>query len=185
MMDREAALALIEENVKNPNLIKHMLATEACMRSMALRFGEDPAVWGLAGLLHDLDVEMTAGVESDHGKITSRILEERSIPQPIIQAVKAHVGLIPSEGRMERALYCCDPLTGFLVACALMVKEPVPRKISSVDVLFALRRFKEKRFAAGASREQIQSCTRLGLSLEEFLDIGIKAMSSIANVLGL
>ncbi|MCD6310616.1 MAG: HDIG domain-containing protein [Candidatus Eremiobacteraeota bacterium] len=181
-MDRKRALELIKKHVKNPNLQKHMLATEAVMKALANHFGEDEELWGLTGLLHDLDVEETQKTPEKHGYLTAEYLKKEDVPEEMIHAILAHSGKVSCKSRMDKALYAADPLTGFIVACALVASG---RKLSSIDVKFAMRRMKEKRFAMGASREQMKSCTDLGLTLAEFTRIGIEAMQKIHIQLGL
>lgn len=181
-MNREEALKLVQEMVPQKNLVKHMLAAEAVMKALAKRFNEDEEKWGLAGLLHDLDYAETYDDPDTHALRTAEILREKGVSEDIVEAILGHNDKHPRNTLMAKALYAVDPLTGFLVACALMTPE---KKMSSVDVGFALRRFKEKAFAKGASREQMKSCEDMGLTLEEFLEIGIKAMQEIAPELGL
>jgi putative nucleotidyltransferase with HDIG domain len=159
-----------------------MLATEACLRSLARKLGEDEEKWGLAGLLHDIDYDQTKDDTSRHGLVGADILAQKGVEPDIIQAVKAHVCAVPIQSRLDRALYASDPITGLIVAAALM--HPT-RKLASVDTDFVMRRYKEKKFAAGANREQIATCSELGLSLEDFTTICIAAMQSIAADLGL
>ncbi len=183
-MDRESALALVKSQVKNKNLIKHMLATEAVMSSLAGRFDQDESLWSLAGLLHDLDYDQTADQPEKHGLIGAQILEDKGLPAELVQAVKAHNAALGEERKtlLDKALYAVDPVTGLLVAAALIHPQ---KKLSAVDVDFVLNRFKEKSFARGASREQIESCRELGLSLEEFINISLVAMQGIDRDLGL
>ncbi len=181
-MNRSEAYELVKSRVKSANLIKHMLAAEAIMRALAPRFGGDPDKWGLAGLLHDLDYDATFDKPEIHGLETAKELERKGFDPEIIHAVLAHAGKAPIDKPIDKAIYAADPLTGFLVACALMTPN---KKLSEVDVSFALRRFKEKAFARGANREQMKSCEDLGLSLEEFVRIGLEAMGGIAEELGL
>lgn len=180
-MDRTNAIALIHEKVKTKNLLKHMLATEAVMRALAHRFGEDEEAWGLAGLLHDLDYDVTVSDFPQHGKKTVEWLAGK-VPEPIAEAILAHPGHVPRESRMAKALYAIDPLTGLIVAAALIHPE---KKLAAIDAAFVLNRMDEKRFAAGANRDQIRSSSELGLPLEEFVAIGVKAMQGIAGDLGL
>jgi hypothetical protein len=168
--------------VTNRNLLKHMLATEACLRSMARKLGENEEQWGLAGLLHDVDYDQTKDDTSKHGIVGAELLEQKGLEPAILHAVRAHVGNVPIESKLDRALYAADPTTGLIVAAALM--HPT-RKLASVDTDFILRRYKEKKFAAGANREQIATCSELGLSLEEFTTICVAAMQGIAGDLGL
>lgn len=183
-MDRESALALVKSQVKNKNLIKHMLATEAVMSSLAGRFDQDESLWSLAGLLHDLDYDQTADQPEKHGLVGAQILEDKGLPAELVQAVKAHNAALGEERKtlLDKALYAVDPVTGLLVAAALIHPQ---KKLLAVDVDFVLNRFKEKSFARGANREQIESCRELGLSLEEFINISLVAMQGIDRELGL
>jgi len=181
-MQRDEAKALLEQTIPNKNLQKHMLAAEACMRELATHFNEDADQWGLAGLLHDLDYDQTVNDFPNHGKITARMLEGKGIPDDVIHAIQAHPGHVEAKSKMDFALYAADSLTGLIVAAALMHPS---KKLANVDVPFIMKRYKEKRFAAGANREQIQTCDRLGLSLEDFVGKCLKAMQGIATELGL
>jgi hypothetical protein len=181
-MDREPAKQLMLSKLGNENLRKHVLAVAAVMRKLAQRFGEDQAKWEVVGLLHDLDYEVTAQDPDRHGLVSAEWLAEMGVAPEIIAAVKAHAEKAPRESMMEKAVYCADPVTGFLVACALVRPE---KKLAAVEVSSALKRMKEKRFAAGASRERIRACEALGLSLEEFMGIALAAMVEIGGELGL
>lgn len=181
-MKREEALSLIKSKVKNVNLIKHMLATEAVMEVLAKNLGEDENLWGLAGLLHDVDYDQTVDEPDRHGLLGAEWLGELGVDIRIIQAVKSHPGHIPPQSKMDWALYAVDPLTGLIVASALMHPS---RRLRDMDKGFVLKRFKEKRFAAGANREQIKQCEKLGLSLNEFVDIALRAMREVADEIGL
>jgi hypothetical protein len=178
---RAAALELVTANVTNKNLIKHMLATEACMRRLAQHHNEDVELWGLAGLLHDLDYDQTAQDFPRHGLVTAEMLAGK-VDEKVIHAIKAHPGHVPAESLLDKALYAVDPITGLIVAAALMAPE---KKIANVDRDFVLRRYKEKKFAAGANREQIASCLNIGLPLEDFTQMCLEAMQGIAADLGL
>ncbi len=181
-MQRDQAKKLMEQTIPNKNLQKHMLACEACMRALAARFGEDVEAWGLAGLLHDLDYDQTVSDFGNHGRITAKMLEGTDVPAVIIHAIQAHPGHVAAESTMDFALYAVDPITGLIVAAALM--HPT-KKLASVDVGFVMKRYKEKRFAAGANREQIATCDRLGLGLEDFTGACLAAMQGISGELGL
>ncbi|HDQ44708.1 MAG TPA: HDIG domain-containing protein [bacterium] len=180
-MSREDALKLVEEHVQNKNLRKHMLAVEAVMRDLAVHYGEDADLWGLAGLLHDLDYDQTANDFPKHGLITAEILKAHDVPESAVQAIKSHAGHFPRQSRMDQALYAADPVTGLVVAAALMHPS---RKLRNVTVEFIERRYREKRFAAGANREQIQSCEEMGMSLHDFIALSLHAMQSIDKELG-
>lgn len=180
-MDREKALGLVREKVKTKNLIKHMLATEAVMKGLAERLGEDRASWGLAGLLHDLDYDLTVKEPERHARQTAEWIGGQVGPD-ILHAIVAHPGHTARESLMAKALYAVDPLTGLIVACALIHPD---RKLASIDAEFVMNRFGERRFAAGADREQIRTCSEMGLSLEEFVTIGLESMQGIASEIGL
>jgi len=184
-MDREKAFNLLKENLKNQNLIKHSLAVEAGMRALAKFFGEDEEKWALAGLLHDIDYEKTKGDPKLHSKLGAEMLQNMGFEEDICQAVLTHNeahGILPKT-KMAKALYCLDPLTGLIVASALVLPS---KKLKDLKVKNVLNRFKEKRFAAGANREIIRKCEDfLGISLEKFVEIVLGAMQEISDQLGL
>ncbi|MHB8055397.1 MAG: HDIG domain-containing metalloprotein [Candidatus Aminicenantales bacterium] len=182
MMTRQDALTLVQTHLKNKNLVKHCFAVEACMREMAVRLGFDPESWGLAGLIHDLDYELTGMSAELHTTETVKILEGLGFDPAIIHAVRAHAGKAPCETPMDTAIYAVDPLTGLIIAATLM--HPT-RKIGSLDVEFIKRRYKEKSFAKGARREDIETCRNLGLELDAFIGVCLAAMQGIAADLGL
>jgi putative nucleotidyltransferase with HDIG domain len=181
-MDRNEALKLVKHHVKTKNLRKHMIAAEACMRALASRLDGNEDEWALAGLLHDLDYDETVDDFPRHGHMTAEMLADYDISPEIMSAIKAHAGHGPISSTMDLALYAVDPLTGLIVAAALM--HPT-KKLADVDVTFVLNRFKEKRFAAGANRDQIRRCEELGLSLEDFVSICIEGMKGVSHDLGL
>jgi putative nucleotidyltransferase with HDIG domain len=181
-MERHKALELIKANVKTKNLVKHLLATEAVMRALAEHFKEDSDLWGLAGLVHDIDYDLTKDDFPQHGKVGADMLAKEGMNEVILHAVRAHSGSEEPKSKLAKALCCTDPLTGFLVACALINPS---KKIKDVDLTFALNRFKEKRFAAGANRNMISGCSDIGLSLDEFITVGLKAMQNISVEIGL
>ena len=181
-MNREEAVQVVRSRVTNDRLIKHMLAVEAVMKALAERLGEDVDKWGFAGLVHDLDYDETVKDPERHGRLGAQYLREMGIGEEITHAVESHAGHVGRESRMDKALYATDPLTGLIVAAALMHPS---KRLGEVTVEFVANRFREKRFAAGADREQIRSCAELGLELEDFLGIGLRAMQSISADLGL
>jgi uncharacterized protein len=165
-----------------------MLATEAIMGALARRLGEDGEKWRLAGLLHDLDVEETADSMEVHGTLTVQWLREAGLDDAddaeVLQAIAAHN---PANGSsvlsvMDRALFACDPLTGLVTAAALIRPE---KRLELVALKSLKKRFKEPSFAKGARREDIMTCSELGLELDEFLAIGLEAMQEVSNDLGL
>ncbi|MBN2239755.1 MAG: HDIG domain-containing protein [Dehalococcoidales bacterium] len=183
-MNRDDALGEVRKNVKNENLIRHMIATEAIMKELARQMSEDEEKWGLAGLLHDIDVEITEGDMNSHGVVGSDLVRELDFDEDIAKAVLAHnetLG-IPRETTIEKALFCADPLTGLITAAALIRPE---KKLEAVQAKSVRKRFKEKSFAAGASREGIAACSEIGFELDEFIALGLKAMQGVAEDLGL
>jgi len=181
-MKRENAQELVKEHLKNKNLVKHSLAVEACMKAVAVRLGQDAEKWGLAGLLHDLDYELTEKNPELHTTETVKILLEHGLPPDIVHAVQAHAGKVPCESRMDWAIFSIDPLTGLIIAATLMHPD---KKLTAIDLEFVKRRYKEKSFARGARREEIEQCVNLGLDLDEFISIAVTAMQGIAGDLGL
>jgi putative nucleotidyltransferase with HDIG domain len=181
---RKEALDSIKANIENENMIKHMLATEAVMRALARRFGEDEEEWGLTGLLHDIDVELTEGDMSTHSKLGADLARELGASEVMVHAILCHNPHhgVPLETKLDKALFCADPLTGLITAAALVRPD---KKLAGVEATSVRKRFKEKSFAAGASREQIAKCTAIGLELDEFLALGLEAMKGIAPSLGL
>ena len=182
-MKRDDAFSLVKQSLKNKNLIKHCLAVEACMRAMAEKLDEDVEKWGLAGILHDLDYEMTEKNPEVHTVETVKILEPLGLDPDIIQSIRAHAGIVPCENPMEWVIFAVDPLTGLIIAATLMHPD---RKLQSVDLSFIQRRYKEKSFARGARREDIEQIRNVpGITLDDFISICLTAMQGIHSELGL
>jgi predicted hydrolase (HD superfamily) len=152
------------------------------MRKLATRFNEDQERWGLVGLLHDLDYDSTCNHPDKHTLIAADILKEKGFNDEDIAAIKGHCDMAERNTLMAKALYCIDPITGLVVAATLMHPE---KKLAKIDKEFVLRRYKEKGFAKGANREQIAKCADIGLSLEDFTQLCVEAMTGIAGDLGL
>jgi putative nucleotidyltransferase with HDIG domain len=182
LISRDEAWELVEKNISQKNLRKHILAVEAIMIRLARDFEGDEQKWGMAGLLHDLDYEKTAGDHEKHGYVALEMLDDVDVGEDIKHAILAHVGHVERKSMMDKAIYCADPVTGLIVASALM--HPT-KSLAGMDAEFVGRRFKEKRFAAGADRDAIATCKELGLDLQEFLEISLEAMESISQKLGL
>ncbi|MDD4230247.1 MAG: HDIG domain-containing protein [Dehalococcoidales bacterium] len=183
-MNRQEALDRVQEKVGNQNLVKHMLATEAIMRALAIRLGEDEQIWGLTGLLHDIDMEICEGNMDTHSKIGSRMILDMGVGQEIANAVLRHNeahGYEPQTS-LDKALFCSDALTGLITTTALVRPD---KKLASVEMKSIKKKYKEKGFAAGVNREQIETCRNLGLELDEFIELGLKAMQSVSDDLGL
>lgn len=192
-MNRPEAYKTLTEFIKNQNLIKHHLACEAVMKALYRKLeGEKPSFakvtedkWGLVGLLHDADYELTKDTPEKH----TIVLEEKigdKLPADVMHAIQSHNwqrnGVEP-KNLMDWSIYCCDELTGLIVAAVLIHPD---KKLASLNVDFILNRFGEKSFARGADREMIKTCEeKLGIPLAEFIDINLKAMQEISNELGL
>jgi len=182
-MDREHALELVKEHVKKDFLIKHMLATEAIMKAAAKFLGEDVELWGLTGLLHDLDFEEIGEDYTRHGPRTCEILEGE-VDHLILKAILTHNWErtnVKPESRMEIALLASDALTGLIIASALVKGK----KLSNVTAETVANSFKKKGFAAGSNRDAIRRCEEISIPLDKFFDIGLEAMQGIAGDLGL
>jgi putative nucleotidyltransferase with HDIG domain len=185
MITRDMALDLLKEYCREEALIKHSLATEAVMRALAARMGQDPNRWGIAGLLHDLDYDETKEDPARHTLRTESILRQRGFEEEIIDAIKAHNAEalhIIREKPIHFAITSAESITGLIVATTLVYPD---KRIASVKPSSIVKRMKEKGFARGVRREAIQECERLGLSLEEFADLSLKAMQGIGDQLGL
>lgn len=184
-MKREEALKILKKNIENQNLVKHSLAAESAMKALANHFGENEQKWALCGLLHDIDYEKTQGDSKSHSIVGAKILEDLGMDKDICQTVKVHNeahGILP-ETLMEKALFVVDPLTGLIVAAALVLPS---KKLTDLTAENILNRFKERAFAKSVNREIIRKCEDfLNLSLEEFVEITLKAMQGIADQLGL
>lgn len=184
-MERDKALDLLKENLKNQNLIKHSLAVEAAMKVLAGHFNKDIRKWSICGLVHDIDYEKVKGKPDLHSKKGSEILRSLGFDEEICNAVLTHneVHGIEPKTLMARALFCVDPLTGLIVAATLVLPS---RKINDLKNENVLRRFKEKAFARGANREIIAKCQEyLRLPLPEFIGIVLSSMQEISDKLGL
>jgi putative nucleotidyltransferase with HDIG domain len=182
-MNRTQAMDIVREYVKNENLVRHMLAVEAAMRFYARKFGEDEELWGMTGLLHDFDWEIHPTLEQ-HPQAGAPILEQRGVPDVIIQAVLSHADHtgVPRQSRMEKGLYACDEITGLITAVALVRPSHLLADLTSQSVK---KKWKDRAFAAGANREEISRATEeFGIELWEHVDNVILAMREIAPELG-
>ena len=184
-MDRRQALELFDRHVKAENLRKHCLATEAVMRALALHLGEPVELWGIAGLLHDLDFEETAHQPEVHGLKTAAILGETDLPADVIAAIKAHnaEGLgVPRKTKLDFALTCAESITGLVVATALVYPD---KRLGSVKPKSILKRMKEKDFARGVDRSSVRLCEEIKVPLADFAALSLQAMQGISAQLGL
>lgn len=181
---REESLNLLNEYVKNDKMIAHCIASEAVMKAIAAKLGEDQCKWGTAGLLHDLDVEITNADMRLHGLKSVEILEAKNYDPEIIDAIKMHneeaTGMERSTS-FQHALAAGETITGLIFATALVYPD---KKLSSVKPKSITKRMKEKAFAASVKRENIMECEKIGIPLDEFAAISLTAMQEISGELG-
>jgi len=188
MMTREQALKILHQNMKNENLRRHCYAVEAVMKALAKKLGGDEEKWGIVGLLHDGDYEKTKDTPEKHTLLMYQWLKDAGeTDEEILNAILTHnyvhTGKNKPATKMEWALYCCDELTGLIVATALVMPD---KKLESVRVKSVLKKMKDKAFAAAVDREQIKmSKEKLDIPLEEFVKIALEAMQDISKDLGL
>jgi len=183
-MNRDEALLLVREYVKNDNLVKHMLSVEAAMRFYAEQYGEDVEKWRVTGLLHDFDWEIHPTME-EHPLAGEPILRARGVPEDIIRAVMAHADHsgVKRETRMEKALYACDEVTGLITAVALVRPS---RSLMDLEASSVKKKWKDKAFAAGANRDEIEKgALEFGIDLWVHVGNVITAMRLVAPELGL
>lgn len=184
-MDRDQAFTLLTTHLTTENLIKHSLASEVVMRRLAEHFGEDADLWGLAGLLHDIDVDLTGGDLHHHCLEAERILTEAGVDPVIVEAIKLHneqAHGIKRSTRFHHALAAAETITGLVTATALVYPD---KRLASVKPKSVRKRYKEKLFAAGANREIIAECELAGISVDDLCDLALSAMQEIAPDLGL
>ena len=184
-MTRDEAEDLLKKYVKNERMLDHSYAAEAILRALARRLGRDEEKWGLAGLLHDIDIEAVGGDLIRHGIEGEKILAEAGIDPEIVDAVKMHNEAVcggPRHTEFQHALAAGETVTGLIVATALVYPD---KKIAGVKVKSITKRLKEKAFAASVNRDTIRECEKIGLPLEEFVEISIGAMQEIAGRIGL
>jgi putative nucleotidyltransferase with HDIG domain len=184
MSDREAAWCLLTEFTQSESLRRHALAVEACMRAYGRKFSGDVELWGIVGLLHDFDYDQYPSLE-DHPYKGNAILKERGYSDEIRKAIMSHAGYtgITRDTPMEKVLFACDELAGFITACALIK----PRKsLAEVDSKSVRKRMKDKAFARKVNRDDIVSgAAALGVDLDEHIAVCIEALKPIATQLGL
>ena len=184
MLTRDEALGLVKKNVSKRNVVYHMFAVEAIMRSVAQQLGEDAPVWGLVGLLHDVDYDKTEATPEKHSLLAEQILSG-FVSDEIIRAIKSHncehTGVKP-ESKMEKALVACDAISGLLVACALVMPS---KKLADVKVETVAKKFRDKDFARGADRQRMLGCEEIGLPRDKFFEIALNGLKESASQIGL
>lgn len=184
---RETAWTLLTEYTQSPQLIKHALAVEAGLRAYARRFGADEEQWAVVGLIHDFEYERYPDLGPEgHPFKGAAILRELGWPEELIRAVQAHAPAytdVTPTSDLEKAIYAVDELTGLITAVALVRPS---KNIRDVKVSSVKKKWKDRAFAAGANREDIEAgAAMLGVSLEEHIGIVLAAMQEIADALGL
>ena len=183
-MNREDALALVCEYTKSESLRRHMLAVEAAMRAYAAKLGQDSDKWGIVGLLHDFDYERWPD-PPDHPLQGSKILAERGYPEDVIYAIKSHADYLedcPRLSPLDKTLYACDELAGFITACA-MVR---PDGVHGMKAKSVRKKMKQKSFAAAVNRgDMVRGAEDLGVELNEHIQFVIDAMTEHSEVLGI
>jgi putative nucleotidyltransferase with HDIG domain len=183
-MERDEALRLMESKIGNLNLRRHMLATEAVMRALARRLGEDEALWGLAGLLHDIDLEQGGQDPAQHARLAAAWLEGQ-LPPEALDAIRSHNGErlgIERATRFAHALAAAETVTGLVVAATLVLPG---KKIAELKPQSVLKRMKEPRFAAGVNRDIVRECEHLPVPLADFVSLAVEAMRPLGPALGL
>jgi len=184
-MNRQAAWELLTEYTQSESLIKHALAVEAALRAYAAKFGEDPETWGIVGLIHDFDYERYPSAEAGHPFKGAEELRARGYPEFVVKAVLSHAEYsgVPRETLLEKTLFACDELCGFITAAALI--RPT-KSVLDLEATSVRKRMKDKAFARNVKREDIlKGAEELGVELTEHVTFVIKAMQGIANELGL
>jgi putative nucleotidyltransferase with HDIG domain len=181
---REQAWALVEEWVQSDSLRKHLLGVEAGMRAYARREGEDEELWGVTGLLHDLDYERYPDLETGHPRRALELFREKRYPQELIDAVAGHADFlgVPREARMAKTLYAVDELSGFIAACALVR----PTGLEGMTPKSVKKKLKQPSFAAGVNRDEVRrGAEELGVDFDEHVAFLIGALQERADELGL
>lgn len=184
MINRESAWELLCEFTQSESLRRHMLAVEACMRAYARKYGEEEEKWGITGLLHDFDYEKYP-TPQEHPFVGNKILEERGYSEEVRRAILSHAEYsgVKRESKMEKALFACDELAGFITASTLVKPS---KSLAELDARSVRKKMKDKAFARSVSRDDIiNGAADLGVDLEEHIAFCIEAMKTIAPELGL
>jgi len=184
---RDEALALVKKHNKDPVNLNHFLETEAVMRELAKKLGENEDEWGIIGLLHDLDWEETQADPKKHTLKTCEILSAKNFPEDVLYTIKSHNNEyleddFPPKTKRDFALRCGETITGLIYAVTLVRPS---KKVADVKVKSVKKKFKDKSFAANCRREIISECEKLGLSLDEFIELSLHGFREIADEIGL
>ena len=184
-MTRDQAEALLKEYVAGDRMLNHCYAAEAVMRALARRLDEDEEKWAMAGLLHDIDIEVTDADLTRHGLEAQKILTQNNVDPEVIDAIVMHNEIVSGRKRntrLEHALAAGETITGLIVATTLVYPD---KKLASVKTKSVVKRMKEKAFAASVNRDIIMECEQIGIPLNEFAELSIAAMLEISDTLGL
>ncbi len=184
MITRDEAISLLKEHVKSENMLKHSFASEAVLKALAIKLNKDENEWGIAGLLHDIDVEITNANPLTHGPYSEKLLKGK-ISDEALDAIVMHNEVATGKERTEifqHALAAGETITGLIIATALVYPD---KKIASVKIKSITKRMKQKAFAASVKRENILECEKIGISLNEFAGLSLNAMKNIDALLGL
>ena len=184
-MTRDDALDLLRQYVKNEKMIYHSLSSEAVLQALAKKLGRDEDKWALAGLLHDIDVEVTNADPRTHSLKARELLADYNLDEDILDAISMHNEMAtgkPRETEFQHALAAGETVTGLIYATALVYPD---KKIASVKPKSVTKRMKQKAFAASVNREIIMECEKIGIPLPEFVEISLDAMKEIGEEIGL
>lgn len=184
MISREIAVKLLNDNIQNANMIKHCLASEAVLRAIAGKLGYDQDEWGIAGLLHDIDVEVTNADPYKHGPHAAVMLDGMLTPEAL-DAIVMHNEVATGKERttiFQHAVAAGETITGLIMATALVYPD---KKLASVKVKSITKRMKEKAFAASVKRENILECEKIGIPIDSFAELSLTAMQQISDELGM
>jgi uncharacterized protein len=185
ILTREKALNLLKSYVKNEKMIIHSLSSEAVMRALARHLGRDEEKWGLTGLLHDIDVEVTGADPHTHALKAEELLSDYSLDADMLDAIRMHNEMATGEQRsteFQHALAAGETITGLIYATTLVYPE---QKIEGVKYKSVKKRMKSPAFAASVKRENIMECEKIGIPLDEFIQISVDAMREIHEEIGL
>ena len=184
-MTRDEALDLLQQYIKNEKMLYHCLSSEAVLRALAKKLGRDEEKWALAGLLHDIDVEVTNADPKTHSLKARELLADCNLDEDILDAISMHNEMAtgkPRETEFQHALAAGETITGLIYATALVYPD---RKIAPVKPKSVVKRMKQKAFAASVNREIIMECEKIGIPLPEFAEISLDAMKEIGEEIGL
>jgi len=184
MISREFAVKLLNDNIQNANMIKHCLASEAVLRAVALKMNQNEEEWGIAGLLHDIDVEITHADPYKHGPYAAGMLDGL-LTSKAVDAIVMHNEVATGKERttvFQHALAAGETITGLIMATALVYPD---KKLASVKTKSITKRMKEKAFAASVKRENILECELIGIPINDFAELALSAMQEISGELGM